>query len=426
MSELSELPGEEIRAQKGIKTTLDTLQGWWENMAVRGRMVRVKDDAVFISNKKKGGPIQVCSNRKVRWGPYSGTVQLNGREISWSPGNITWMYIGILPDVYDAETNQGRWRYDEFLGKGSSGCVFEVEDLACKVGPPRKLAVKVLRSFCGYTKKRNHEDVFKLHQEFQWSHLKLHNRSHEHYQSERARLIVEYLEDHTGFPEGETITMFAPGVAELLCDASNFVTRPYVVMELDGGTLLWDVLSNREQRRSREEKGKIIQQTAMALDYMGKFNLAHRDLRLHNVLVSGFGDDCRIKILDLGRVSDRTRPEVFSFSQRDEAHWSLRDWIPWEEWVLAGKPKGKTCAVASAFDVFSMGVILLYLCVGQTEARHIIDKCRKGKHHLTPEQSKNLVLDGDFVLRMLSKDPAERPVPVEVLNAFANKRRKLN
>lgn len=430
MSELSELADEE-RAEEDIKITLDTLQGWWENMSVRTGMVLVKHDAVFIRNKKRADPIQIISHREVRWGQFSGIVKSNRRVISWSPGNITWSYIGKLPDQYDAETDTGRWQYDAFLGKGAHGCVYAVEEARRQNGinghaaPSRKLALKVLRSFCDDSKKRNHEDVFKLHQEFQWSHLLLHNKTHEHYHNERASLIVEYLEDHTGFPSADTVTVFTPDVAAWLKDVSNFSAQPYVVMEYANGTLMWDVLSKHEQRLTFEDKGKIMQQTAMALDYMAKFNLAHRDLRLHNMLVSRGENNCKIKILDLGRVASKTVREVFSFSPRDEAQWRLRDWIPWEEWVIEGKPKQKSSYSAPSFDIFSMGVILLYLCVGQAEARNILDECRKGKCHLTSEISKKMVLDGDLVLRMVSKDPTERPEADEILSAFASKRRKL-
>lgn len=417
------------RADDELKITLHSLQGWWENPAVRPGMVLVKDDAVLIRHKKsKIGSIQVTSHGEVRWGHYTGVVHSNGREILWSPGNITWVYIGILPDEYDAETDKGRWRYEAFLGKGSSGCVFAVEEARCLNGETghRKLAVKVLRSFCDHSKKRNHEDVFKLHQEFQWSRLKLHNRSHKLYNADRSRLIVEYLEDHTGFPSHKKITIFSSDVSAWLSDPNNFSPLPYVVMELDSGTLIWDVLHKREQELTLDEKSKIIQQTAMALDYMSAFNLAHRDLRLHNINVSGIGRDCTVKILDLGRVADKTMPEVFAFSPRDEEHWRARDWIPCEEWVLEGKPKERNGSIASAFDVFSMGAILLYLCVGQVEARQILDNCRKGMCHLAPESAKKMVLDANMVLKMVSKVPTERPAPVEVLNAFANKRRKLD
>lgn len=398
---------------------------------MRAGMVLVKHDEVFIGNTRRGGTIEVCSKREVRWGRYSGVVMPNGREISWNSGKITWTFIGALPDEHDAETNQGRWRYEAFLGKGSSGCVYSVMDMRATQrngDPPRKFAVKVLRAFQKSARRRCHE-VFRLHREFQWSRLRLHNKSHEKYSREQGRLIVKYLEDHTGFPSNQELTLHTPEVWLWLKGLKDIPSQPYVVMELDSGQLLWEAFAKTQF--TFEEKCKIIQQCATALEYMGKFQLMHRDLRFQNICVSRTDGDCNIKILDLGRMSDRTDPEGYVFSPGAEAHWLRRDWIPWEAWVLESKPKERTLDTGGAladhsFDVFSMGVILLYLCVGQAEARLVLEKIRRGEFRIAPEQARKLILDSALVLKMVSKDPAKRPAPSEVLRAFGSKRRKLN
>merc|ERR1719487_3232634 len=98
------------------------------------------------------------------------------------------------------------------------------------------------------------------------------------------------------------------------------------------------------------------------------------------------------------------RTQEVVFVPDAEEGWKLRDWIPWESWNLPSKSKaGRRTSSPSlvqrratspnpapgvedvqrwhAFDIFSLGVIHLYLCLGQVEARGILEHVRMGRSH---------------------------------------------
>jgi len=124
------------------------------------------------------------------------------------------------------------------------------------------------------------------------------------------------------------------------------------------------------------------------------------------------------------------------FAPHDEAGWRQRDWLPWEVWALhTDHPTKGNAAKAlqqtdigernpQAFDVFSMGVIHLYMCLGQSETRGILNHIY-GEHDGSPlngEGSRDLVekmvLDPDISIKMVSKDPNARPTPHDVISSM--------
>lgn len=287
------------------------------------------------------------------------------------------------PDAYDPVTKKGRFHYTKQLGKGAHGVVLEAVDMLATYGSPLVVAVKIPRAF---NSKENTRE--KLCREHDWSRLFLHRTD-----DERGRLFLKYLEEHTG-PEHSI---------------------PYVVMELAKGDLAWRVLFGKGHAVfSLADKRKIIHQMACALTYLTKFELLHRDLRFHNMFLSR---TLELTIGDLGTMGRQHEP--FRLAPHNEESWKKLDWIPWEARHLRGKASlPEPQSQHHTFDVFSLGVMHLYMCVGQAETRRVLQCIGLGCPVLDGEISKELVLESSIALRMLSKDPNERPTPGEIVHAL--------
>merc|ERR1712203_885057 len=96
------------------------------------------------------------------------------------------------------------------------------------------------------------------------------------------------------------------------------------------------------------------------------------------ICITYMDGDCSMQILDLGLMSYQTMEKDMAFRPCSEFHWQRRDWIPWEAWCLESSQVGSRAMLHPTFDVFSMGVILLYLCLGQTETRLLLERIRQG------------------------------------------------
>ena len=85
-------------------------------------------------------------------------------------------------------------------------------------------------------------------------------------------------------------------VFELLEDKHNF----YVVMEyLKGGNLLDKIISL--SKFSENQAAMIINQIMLAVNYMHKQNMSHRDLKLENLMcLSEDSEDLNVKLTDFG------------------------------------------------------------------------------------------------------------------------------
>lgn len=401
-----------------------------------------KLDVLSISGKplcKSGAQLELGDGRKIIYGSkYCGKVHDDCKRISWNNGSITWNYLGDLPDIYDAESRGGRFKYTKLLGQGAHGIVCAAYDMCSGTdehGVRSKVAVKVLKKASNRGKTRA-----RLHCEYLWSYLLLHNAKHTLYEPSRASLFMKYLEDHTGLRECSEAELLRPDLISWLEAQRNVPELPYVVMEIARGDLLWNCLEKRKGQKGSlpaqlngDQKREVFRQLISALEYMGKFQLQHYDLRFHNMFVCQEGH-LQLCIIDLGMMGHRC--QSFTLSPHNEAGWRQRDWLPWEVWQFpegsSEKAKAKLAAMASplpqdaedinhqAFDVFSTGVILLYMCLGQKETREILDKIYSGEkpESLRIESSKALFLEEGMALKMISKDPHSRPVPAELMTAL--------
>jgi serine/threonine protein kinase len=428
----------------GGMTSLDSLQGWWENpFAQNGvNMQLVRGKNVYINNSRIPESLKIGPGKKLTLGKYSGVVKGGGREISWDSGKIVWTFIGELPDMYDPDTKEGRFVYTSLLGKGAYGVVCRAIDMhVAKDEWQVQVAVKVLRSSSEVSPQELSDSALRMHCEFLWSHLLLHNTKHKYYNREQGRLFLQYYEDHTGLPLASEEQLRAPNLFQKMKASTRIAQLPYVVMELAQGNGSWEALFEQPDASSRltaHEKRQILHQLASSLNYLGKFDLLHRDLQFHNMFLRRSNGQVHVTIGDFGMMSKRAQSVIFAPS--DVESWKMRDWIPWEAWNTntSSKPmpaRGKVRCLSpaeiqqrqgvdvswQAFDVFSVGVIHLYLCLGQLETRRILEHLRLDLKHspLNDESSKRLVVAPDLAIRMVSKDPSARPPVSEVLASVA-------
>ncbi|CAE7641635.1 unnamed protein product, partial [Symbiodinium sp. CCMP2456] len=338
-----------------------------------------------------------------------------------------------LPDAHDPVTGSGRWLYETKLGEGGLAVVFQAWDTKGGLG---QVAVKVLKKHS----KAHARHAFAMHRESQWSLQRLHNNSDPRYSESHASLFARYLEDHTGFTDlgpsdfEERRKEYESPKFDWSKNRIILPGKPYVVMELARGETLQTAM-DREYRPakahdppclSQMEKHDVILQCIMALEYLERFCLIHRDFRGCNMQLIARRKDpapCKLKILDLGvMISAEVGMEkncnmaVQAFRRRGETEEQRKryDWLPWEVRGACDDLKGPVYNFdqpGHAFDTFSLGVLILHLLVGKSEARQILESL---KDH--PER----MLDASCIgiprelLTGLLSEAVNRPRPQEV------------
>jgi hypothetical protein len=138
-------------------------------------------------------------------------------------------------------------------------------------------------------------------------------------------------------------------------------------------------------------------------------------------------DGLVLKVLDLGVMiaaeegqEKNSNSAVQAFRRRGATEEKRRryDWLPWE--IRDGNevkgPSVNFCRPPYSFDVFSLGVLILHLLVGKTEARCILDTVHDMDARVANPAP--LGVDTRLLLRMLSVRASERPHPAEVLEVL--------
>ncbi|EPB67661.1 kinase domain protein [Ancylostoma ceylanicum] len=123
-----------------------------------------------------------------------------------------------------------------------------------------------------------------------------------------------------------------------------------VVEFLEGGDLLSQFENQGSKPYSEKKVGEIIRQIGAAVEYLHDMNIAHRDIKLENILCSSTGDDCVYKLGDYG------------FAKRPERNMLMESpcctpyYAPPE--VLSRERYDKSC------DMWSLGVAMYILLCG--------------------------------------------------------------
>lgn len=123
-----------------------------------------------------------------------------------------------------------------------------------------------------------------------------------------------------------------------------------VVEFLEGGDLLSQFENQGSKPYPEKKVGEIIRQIGSAVQYLHDMNIAHRDIKLENILCSSTGDDCVYKLGDYG------------FAKRPERNVLMESpcctpfYAPPE--VLSRERYDKSC------DMWSLGVAMYILLCG--------------------------------------------------------------
>ena len=176
----------------------------------------------------------------------------------------------------------------------------------------------------------------------------------------------------------------------------------YLVLEYVQGGELFDYLCN-EGRRPTHEGLDYFQQIISAVDYCHRFNIAHRDLKLENILID---DKSNIKIADFGMAAwqDSSRGNLLRTSC-GSPHYAAPE-------VISGKPYDGRAA-----DIWSCGIILYALLAAKLpfdddDCPTLLQKIANGKFDMPTDidpQAQNLIS------RMLTTNVAERITMPEII-----------
>ncbi|EGR27938.1 protein kinase domain protein [Ichthyophthirius multifiliis] len=153
----------------------------------------------------------------------------------------------------------------------------------------------------------------------------------------------------------------------------------FIMEYLEGGELLdrVEAKNNFEEQEARIYFKQIVE----AMNYCHKNNLIHRDLKLENVLLTKPDQD-QIKIVDFGIAGVASKFDVDNIDSGSLKYMSPE--------VVAAKIKQLT----SAIDVWSMGVILYVMLVGDFPFNansniQVMDKILEGKFEIPKQIKKN-------------------------------------
>ena len=195
---------------------------------------------------------------------------------------------------------------------------------------------------------------------------------------------------------------------------------PFLTMELlDGQSIQAYAKSVGRPGRPRRTR-EVLRITALvadALAYLHTRGIVHRDLKSANVMVLRDG---RLKVLDFGTAHIATAGEVITRAGEFVGTFAYAS----PEQITGG-------AVDARSDLYSLGALLYRLCTGRRVfeadtphglARMHIDKVPRPPRELISALPQPVE---DLILRMLAKDPADRPQSAtEVANLIRGRARR--
>lgn len=208
-----------------------------------------------------------------------------------------------------------------------------------------------------------------------------------------------------------------PDIAEMLCEEARFlasiehpnivrimdVTKTnmnvYIVMEYVRGKSMKEAI-DQLRKLTPIEAFLIAKQVAIGLRAAFKRNIIHRDIKPANILI---GDDDMVKLVDLGvaKVSGATE--------------SNKDHIKGTPSYLAPENVTDPEKADHRVDFYSLGVTLYQAITGNLpfEGRSTAEIIEAHIHSIIPNPChavNNLPVEcGDFIMRLMDKDPGNRP-----------------
>ncbi|KAK3592808.1 hypothetical protein CHS0354_009252 [Potamilus streckersoni] len=153
--------------------------------------------------------------------------------------------------------------------------------------------------------------------------------------------------EHTNFRELEAASKLKHENIINVFEVMESKNSVYIVMELAQGGDLLDKITE-EGPLSKEQAQKIFKQIVEAVEYMHRQNMAHRDLKLENILLDSEGN---VKVTDFG-FSKTVNKNELSNTFCGSAVYTAPE-------ILKGEAYN-----AFKADVWSLGVILYGLVYG--------------------------------------------------------------
>ncbi|WP_406351734.1 protein kinase domain-containing protein [Streptomyces sp. NBC_00658] len=267
-------------------------------------------------------------------------------------------------------TFEDRYRLQHRLGRGGMGEVWAAKDLQLN----RPVAVKFLSARSGS------RDLRRLERRFE----------------QEARLTARI-----GHPS-------VPAVHETGRRADDSL---YIVMELVDGRTLSALLKERGPFPVRLAASVAIQ-TADVLAHAHRIHVIHRDLKPSNLMLI---DNGTLKVLDFG-VAAALKPD------QDESRLTKANEMPGTPGFISPE-QGEGGDVTAQSDLYALGCVLYEISTGMPPFKLVPNANPLFLIYQHVHEKPPLVTDhrsdlppafADLVMRLLAKDPAERPSAQEV------------
>ena len=203
-------------------------------------------------------------------------------------------------------------------------------------------------------------------------------------------------------------TLHHPNIIRIF-DRGQVGTVPYFAMELVDGETLKSCL-DREGRLDPTRAARVVAQVAEALDYAHHKGVVHRDVKPSNIMLERSGG---VKVMDYGIARARHL----------EALTTTGSFLGTPSYSA---PETVDATSQPASDVYSLGVVFFEMLTGSLPFRGENALAVLRGHCTTPPpvpSSLNYALSpvlDRIVLRLLSKEPSERPTAEQLLNELAD------
>ena len=281
----------------------------------------------------------------------------------------------------------GLWKVGRTLGKGFSGT----------------LKRYILRSIFDWVNYLGHVRIARHSKTGQYAAIKIISKGALASRISLNRLADE-VEHNLLAVEREIVVMKLidhPNIMRLY-DVWETSTSLYLILEYVQGGELFDYLCAKGRRPVSEVLG-YFQQIICAVNYCHRFNIAHRDLKLENILID---QDGNVKVADFGMATwqDNSRGNLLRTSC-GSPHYAAPE-------IISGKPYNGASA-----DIWSCGVILYALLAAKLpfdddDCPALLQKISTGRFVMPPDIDPQAQ---DLIWRMLTTDVRQRITMSEIM-----------
>lgn len=185
--------------------------------------------------------------------------------------------------------------------------------------------------------------------------------------------------------------------------------RVSVVMEhLEGGEL-FDRLHDRGGQLPEIEAKMAVRQILLGVEHLHRQCVAHRDIKLENVMFEHRGGD-HVKLIDFGFAADcQSGRALFTDTVGTPAYMAPE---------MLATTRGERRSYGLEADLWSVGVLTFALLAGklpfagssQKNYRQLTANITAGRYTLSPESVAQVSEEGrDFMSQLLEMDPEKRP-----------------